>query len=203
MEKVVITAAHLKAIALLAAQQQDLRYYLNGVLIEATPFETRVVATDGHKLGVARFAVAVENEVSTDMEFIIPSAAIEALKVAKRDLGMLVSIEIDGSECALRLGASDTRITFKPVDGKFPQWWRILVRDPSGEAAMFDPNTLMPFVKCGQLLKRTANALVPRIELNGMGAARVTFDGYDDFCGVVMPYVHGPKSKPADVSWTF
>lgn len=200
MQKVIVTAAHLKALVLLAAQQ-DVRYYLNGVLVEATPFETRLVATDGHKLGLARFAA--ENEITSDISFILPTSTIDSLKVAKRDMSALLSIEINGADCAIV--AVNTRISFKPVDGKFPDYRRVIPRTLSGEAGNYMPSLLMAFQKCGQILLGATNPVAPRIEQNGeKDAARLTFDGYDNFIGVCMPFAFktGPKApKPADVSW--
>lgn len=200
MQKVAVTAAHLKAIALLAAQQ-DVRFYLNGVLVEATPFETRLVATDGHKLGVVRFAT--ENEITSDLSFIVPTSAIDSLKVGKREMSAPLSIEIDGADYAIV--ASGVRISFKPVDGKFPHWQRVVPKTLSGKAAQYDLTLLMDFVKCGRILLGSSTFRNPRIEQNGeRDAARLTFDNFDDFIGVLMPFVFktGPKaSKPADVSW--
>lgn len=196
MQKAAVTAAHLKAIALLAAQQ-DIRYYLNGVLVEATPFETRLVATDGHKLGVVRFAT--ENEITSDLSFIVPTSAIDSLKVGKREMSAPLSIEIDGADYAIIAGG--VRISFKPVDGKFPRWQRFVPKTLSGKAAQYDPTLLMDFVKCGRILLGSSTFRNPRIEQNGKDASRVTFDGYDNFIGVLMPFMFAQKAKPADVSW--
>jgi len=200
MQKVRFIAAHLKAIALLAAGQ-DVRYYLNGVCVEATPFETRLVATDGHKLGLLRHAV--ENEIDKDLSFIIPASTIASMKLGKRDLTLLVECEIEAGKYALHL--PNTRIDFVPVDGTFPAYRRVIPKTLSGEAGNYMPSLLMAFQKCGSILLGTTNPVAPRIEQNGgASAARLTFDGYDNFVGVCMPFAFdkSPKApKPADVSW--
>jgi len=47
--KIHISRNKLKAAAYFSARD-DIRYYLNGILIESTPMQTRIVATDGHAL---------------------------------------------------------------------------------------------------------------------------------------------------------
>lgn len=197
MQMIHFTAAQLKAIALLAAQQ-DVRYYLNGVLVEATPFETRLVATDGRKAGVVRHAV--ENDIDADVSLIVPTSVISLLKASKSDGNKTVSIEIDNSTYTLCAPFTGLRAGFTPVAGRFPDYRRVVPANPSGEFAHFMPQLLIEFVKCGQLLTNRA-FVVPRLEHNGASSARITFDGFDNFIGVLMPYDFKKEAKPADTSW--
>lgn len=197
MQTIHFTAAQLKAIALLAAQQ-DVRYYLNGVLVEATQFETRIVATDGHKMGVVRHAV--ENDIDTDVSLIVPTSVIGLLKASKSDGNKIVNIEIDNDVHTLCAPFTGLRAGFTPVEGRFPDYRRVVPAKPSGEFAHFMPQLLMEFVKCGQLLTGKA-IVVPRLEHNGKSSGRVTFDGFDNFIGVVMPYDFKKDAKPADTTW--
>ncbi|MEX0619648.1 MAG: DNA polymerase III subunit beta [Pseudohongiellaceae bacterium] len=107
-----------------AMAQQDVRYYLNGMLFEVAPDHLRVVATDGHRLAMQTFAI--KNEVSEDQQLILPRKGI-------MELGRLIS-EGEGN-ITLVFGNNHIRakmphytFTSKLVDGKFPDYNRVLPR---------------------------------------------------------------------------
>ncbi|HDR9176356.1 TPA: DNA polymerase III subunit beta [Burkholderia vietnamiensis] len=211
MQTIHFTVAQLKAAQILAAQQ-DIRYYLNGVFIEATPFETRLVATDGHKAGVFRYAVendvlagaTVENDVlaGATVEVIIPHEAIDRLKAAKSDMTAVVRLEVEDRQCSLCVDAMGARIQFVAVDGRYPDYRRIFPKTMSGVPGQYRADLLMDFAKAAKLLIKKSPAVMPRLTYDG-SCARVSFDDYDDFAGVVMGWQIPAKSKtrPADTSW--
>jgi DNA polymerase-3 subunit beta len=192
------TAAELKAAALLAPTK-DIRFYLNGVFVEATPTETRLVATDGAALGIVRRTCT--NTIDTDVSLIVPDSAIAQLKVGKRDSRMGIEIQIDSHGFALCAPTLGLRISFKPVEGRFPDYRRVVPKDMSGVAGHYQPTYLGTFQKVGQLLLDTSKWVLPRVEQNGESAARVTFDGYDGFIGVLMPGRFAKNAQPANVGW--
>lgn len=107
-----------------AMAQQDVRYYLNGMLIEVQTGALRAVATDGHRLAMCAMEAAIEN--TERHQVIVPRKGI--LELAR------LLTEQDG-EVAIVLGANHIRattgeftFTSKLVDGKFPDYERVLPR---------------------------------------------------------------------------
>ncbi|MWV14801.1 DNA polymerase III subunit beta [Pseudomonas sp. L-22-4S-12] len=107
-----------------AMAQQDVRYYLNGMLIEVQTGVLRAVATDGHRLAMCAMDAAIEN--TEKHQVIVPRKGI--LELAR------LLTEQDG-EVAIVLGQHHIRattgeftFTSKLVDGKFPDYERVLPR---------------------------------------------------------------------------
>lgn len=105
-----------------AMARQDVRYYLNGLLLEISPRGVRAVATDGHRLAVADFAS--ETGVEQSKSIILPRKGV-------LELGRLLTS--DETELHLRVGSNavqltvdDVRITSKLIDGKFPNYTRVI-----------------------------------------------------------------------------
>lgn len=107
-----------------AMAQQDVRYYLNGMLLEIKSGRLRMVATDGHRLALCTAPEAVD---AGDAAVIIPRKGVLEL-----------SRLLDGDEdVRLVIGnnhvrASNQQYTFtsKLVDGKFPEYERVLPKSP-------------------------------------------------------------------------
>jgi len=170
MEAILLPKDSLKAMAVLASKQ-DIRYYLNGVLVESTGAYTRMVATDGHLLGI--FQISETAHEGKAFSIIIPNEIIA--KLDKKDNFLSTNEHgnwsIDG-------------IAFTPVDGKFPDYMRVLPLNPtSGEASQFNPELITRFVKCSKLLN---GSKLPTIAHNGGSSAFVDI-GIDRFVGIVMP----------------
>ena len=64
--------------SLLTAATKDIRYYLNGVCIEASPTYTRLISTDGHRASIQGFKV--ENTIEKEIQFIVPFETLKMLK---------------------------------------------------------------------------------------------------------------------------
>lgn len=142
----------------LFAGQKDARYYLNGIYWEGD----KMIATCGSMLAVAQVPESAPTPV------IIPN---EAFSLVKPNSG---TVEVT----AERVGA----LAFTPIDGKYPDWRRILPVWPSGETAQFDPDLVAALGKAGKLLRG-----FPRIAHNGTGAAVVRFGERVDVAAVIMP----------------
>lgn len=185
----------LRALANLAAEK-DIRYYLCGLLIEANTEQTRVVATNGHVMGVmnnnARDLGEQGNEITSPVSFIIPIDAIKMLKPAGNKLDQVsITIERDGSGLVLRgvinvLGGAS--VNFTAVDGKFPDYVRVIPDKVTGEVAQFNPDYIADFKKAYKLL----GAKTFHIHHNGHGGAIVDF-ARDDFLGIMMPLRTGAE----------
>ncbi len=101
--------------------QQDIRYYLNGMLLVLDGAEIRVVATDGHRLAYASGAVAEQPE---KREVILPRKAVLELARLLSDADQPVDIELYSSQVKFRFG--DIELTTKIIDGKFPDYTRVI-----------------------------------------------------------------------------
>jgi DNA polymerase-3 subunit beta len=160
----------LHAMALLAAKK-DIRYYLNGILVEWSATATRIVSTDGHKMGI--YNLPEQNNPNSG-SVIIP---LEALTGLKGDV-------IIGANT---LTTSDSVKTFTPIEGRFPDYTRVTAaREPSGIAGQFNVDYMAQFQKIARMLGKKTDAAV--FYHNGANnSARVSLTSDDKFYGVLMP----------------
>lgn len=109
-----------------AMAQQDIRYYLNGLLLVIEPGLLRVVATDGHRLSMASHALEsrAENQEDTVHEVILPRKTVIELIKLLADVDDEVSIEI--SQNQTRFSFSNIILVSKIVEGKFPDYNRVI-----------------------------------------------------------------------------
>lgn len=105
-----------------AMAHQDVRYYLNGLLLVLRPDRARCVATDGHRLAVSEVQMAIS--IDEGMQAIIPRKAITELV---RLLGKSeAKINLHLSEKHLRLQLPGLIFTTKLIDGRFPDYERVI-----------------------------------------------------------------------------
>ena len=107
-----------------AMAQQDVRYYLNGMLLEIRSWRLRMVATDGHRLALCTAPDPVD---AGDAAVIIPRKGV--LELARLLEGEESIRLVIGSN---HVRAVNTQYTFtsKLVDGKFPEYERVLPKSP-------------------------------------------------------------------------
>jgi DNA polymerase-3 subunit beta len=104
-----------------AMAQQDIRYYLNGLLLVVAGGELKLVATDGHRLAYA--AMKLDAGLPAQ-EVIIPRKTVIELGKLLADADDPVRIEISGTQAAFSFG--DVELVSKLVDGKFPDYTRVI-----------------------------------------------------------------------------
>jgi len=109
-----------------AMAQQDVRYYLNGMLLELKGNQLRVVATDGHRLAMCTLPSPVD--VGGDTQVILPRKGVLELNRLLLEENEDIVVVI-GSNHA-RATTNDFTFTSKLVDGKFPDYERVLPRSP-------------------------------------------------------------------------
>lgn len=124
------------------APKNDVRYYLNGVLVQCDNRGKYYVATDGHRLA-CYFDQWAEGEEPCDVEIIIPGDVIRAMKVSRHLPYCLLSTD-DGTQWKLAT-LNGAALVFTPIDGKFPDWQRIIPTETSGEPGAFDLDYLASF----------------------------------------------------------
>ena len=104
-----------------AMAQQDVRYYLNGVLFVIENGKFSAVATDGHRLAYNEITIA---ENSDKIEIIVPrKAIIELSKLLSEDNE---EIEIEFSTLQLKAKFSNIELITKLIEGKFPDYKRVI-----------------------------------------------------------------------------
>ncbi len=108
-----------------AMAQQDVRYYLNGVLFEVTPDYLRLVATDGHRLAMTTELGEGFSEESS--QSILPRKGVLELSRLLADSDEVVSVMLGVNH--MRLVTDSCRFTSKLVDGKFPDYERVIPRN--------------------------------------------------------------------------
>ncbi|MES2604513.1 MAG: DNA polymerase III subunit beta [Pseudomonadota bacterium] len=105
-----------------AMAQQDVRYYLNGLLLEVAPDYIRVVATDGHRLALHTEKMAVG--VASKHQVIVPRKGVLELSRLLAEGEDDVSLVIGSNH--IRVKTQNFTFTSKLVDGKFPDYDRVL-----------------------------------------------------------------------------
>jgi DNA polymerase-3 subunit beta len=101
---------------------QDVRYYLNGLLLELKPNYLRAVATDGHRLALSEKECEIQpGDIS---QIIIPRKGIIELSRLLHDSDESCTVQINTNFVRIDLG--DTVFTSKLIDGRFPDYDRVI-----------------------------------------------------------------------------
>lgn len=108
-----------------AMAQQDVRYYLNGTLLETSGSSLRAVATDGHRLSMAE--TTLSEAATTAQQVIVPRKGVLELQ---RILGGEGELELSIGSNHVRAQIGDIRFTSKLIDGKFPEYGRVIPAKP-------------------------------------------------------------------------
>jgi DNA polymerase-3 subunit beta len=104
-----------------AMAQQDIRYYLNGMLLVVDNGSLQAVATDGHRLSWASLAIAGD---FTRAEVILPRKTVLELAKLLEDSDTPVTIDILANQARFRF--ANVELVSKVVDGKFPDFNRVI-----------------------------------------------------------------------------
>ncbi len=111
----------LLALVQYAMAQQDIRYYLNGLLLIIEGSLIKVVATDGHRLAFASGSLGREYE---KQEVILPRKTVLELSKLLTDSDEELSLEILQNQ--VRFEFSNVTVISKVVDGKFPDYTKVI-----------------------------------------------------------------------------
>src|ERR1700689_728089 len=109
-----------------AMAQQDVRYYLNGMLLETEGTALRAIATDGHRLALCE--AQLENRVKSAQQVILPRKAVLELQ---RILGTEGNVELAIGTNHVRAQIGEIRFTSKLIDGRFPEYGRVVPANPT------------------------------------------------------------------------
>ena len=105
--------------------QQDVRYYLNGMSLETEEHIIRTVATDGHRLALCRMNYDAAS-LPTRQVIIPRKGVLEISRLIEAD-DKLLKVQIGANH--IRIFSNDFIFTSKLVDGRFPDYRRVLPKD--------------------------------------------------------------------------
>lgn len=111
-----------------AMAQQDVRYYLNGLLLETSKKVVRAVATDGHRLAVSELRLG--EQAAGAHQVIIPRKGVQELQRLLNGDG---AVELAIGANHVRATIDEIRFTSKLIDGRFPDYERVIPK-PCGNA---------------------------------------------------------------------
>lgn len=109
--------------------QQDVRYYLNGLMLEMGAKQLRSVATDGHRLAVCDAELGIAG--AEGQQVIVPRKGIQELNRLLEDSDEAVTVQIGSNH--IRVQLNQLRFTSKLIDGRFPDYDRVLPKDSDKE----------------------------------------------------------------------
>ena len=104
---------------------QDVRYYLNGLLLEIDSSRIRAVATDGHRLAMTD--KAVEITLDAPRQCIVPRKGV--LEIVRLLNPNSTTAQIAVGENHFRVTSGNQSLTTKLVDGRFPDYERVIPRE--------------------------------------------------------------------------
>ena len=106
--------------------QQDVRYFLNGMLLEVTADHVRTVATDGHRLAMCTREQGVPG-VEERLQVIIPRKGVGEIARLMDESDGEVTLSVSSN--ALQVSQGGYKLTTKLIDGKFPDYERVIPTD--------------------------------------------------------------------------
>ncbi|MAF82552.1 MAG: DNA polymerase III subunit beta [Gammaproteobacteria bacterium] len=101
--------------------QQDVRYYLNGLLVEIGSGCVRAVATDGHRLALCEMEIS--ETIDASQQVIVPRKGVLELQKLLGDGG---EVQLSIGTNHIRAHVGNTRFTSKLIDGRFPDYDRVI-----------------------------------------------------------------------------
>lgn len=108
-----------------AMAQQDVRYYLNGLLLEISTGTVRAVATDGHRLALCSHDCDVKP--ADTVQIIVPRKGVSELVKLLEDSDEPVQIQVSNNHIKIKL--NDFTFTSKLIDGRFPDYERVIPKN--------------------------------------------------------------------------
>jgi len=186
--------------------EKDVRYYLQGVYLDTAA--GKVVATDGHRL----FAANARGVKSNYPAVIVPNETIDAaLKqftgeyARGKSLGA-VDVTVTVDESHLAIGTPTGSVTGKALDGRFPEWRRVVPKPDTIGAqvpAVLNPRYLTDACEAitiaRNLSKKAAEQHAMRIHMRGTDSTIVADSGADVLV-VIMPLRNDLHAETAAVA---
>jgi DNA polymerase-3 subunit beta len=178
----IINVTTLKALLLFAAKK-DVRFYLNGIHFERSATGTLAVATNGHCLAVAR----LDRDAVEPSSFTVPREHLD--NVVKGAKSAVDVVQVDAAQCTLI--STNGRITVPLLDGKFPDWRRVVSAQQTGEKSYYHPDYYAMVDKAGQMVRPAKAGYLIQQNGNSVGYANLN----DVLHAYVMPLRSGYENE--------
>ena len=101
-----------------AMANQDVRYYLNGLLFDFAGQQLRAIATDGHRLAICDLESSID--ITSDRQLIVPRKGV--MELSRMLSGDEDEVTLAIGRNHIRLVKGDTTFTSKLIDGRFPDY---------------------------------------------------------------------------------
>jgi len=105
-----------------AMAEQDVRYYLNGMLLEVKNNHIHGVAADGHRLAFDK--ITLSHSSSDNLRVIIPRKGILELQRILDDSDEIIKIILSSNH--LQVTTADVQLSSKLLDGRFPDYEKLI-----------------------------------------------------------------------------
>jgi DNA polymerase III subunit beta len=138
---------------------QDIRYYLNGLLVSVANQQLRLVATDGHRLALATVALP---DVTAEFEAILPRKTVLELVKLLGDEDAPVRFVATANQVRFNFGGID--IISKIVEGKFPDYNKVIPQHHSNHV-LFERIPLLQSLQRAAILSSTEKIRSVRLVL--------------------------------------
>ena len=181
------------AAALKCASKQDVRYYLNGAYLDFP--KGRIVSTTGHVMFIGKIEAATLPPVIVPRDLIESALRSLTKKARESDQTIAVTITTEAAT-AVTLDTGKGSFTGQAIDGRFPEYERVVPLTPSGEIGQYDADYI---ATCADALRAYTGEYRLRawiVQHNGESSAAL-MTGRDCLC-VVMPVRAGDS---ADTEW--
>lgn len=129
-----------------AMAHNDVRYYLNGMLLVAESNTMTAVATDGHRLAMSSVSTPTEAE---ERKVIIATKVVNEIHHLLQDSDDEVEIQLSSRQVVFQF--NNLVFTAKLIEGNFPDFKRVIPKNPS-QTVTFDRAMLLTSLKRGQLM---------------------------------------------------
>jgi DNA polymerase III subunit beta len=107
-----------------AMAQQDVRFYLNGLLLQLLPDRVNAVTTDGHRLAFANVELSTGLSGTTPFDLIVPrKAVLELSRLLAHEEG---DVTLGFGQGQIRLQVEGLQLVSKLIDGRFPEYERVI-----------------------------------------------------------------------------
>lgn len=108
--------------------QQDVRYYLNGILLIKSPVFLKAVSADGHRLSLSHYPIELGG---TEVQIIIPRKAIIELLRLLATYESLITVSISSNH--LKISSGEYTFVTKLIDGVFPDYQKVIPKNANKE----------------------------------------------------------------------
>ena len=194
---------------------QDVRYYLTGMLFDVSQQQLTTVATDGHRLALARSVIEVSADLS--MQAILPRKAVIELERLATELGKMLgdkdnavtlSFGREFLQVSLPFGdvdnagqvSQDLMVTFtaRLIDGKFPDYRRVMPSN-TDKLALFNQEKMMDVLRRVAILSNEkSRGVVFNFASDGMVEVRANNAEQDEAVEMIQAKYQG---EPMELSF--